>query len=98
MEKEIFISELGMRHRRFLRQHHKAIYIDLLTSGRLDDYLLEVDQRANEMKDRLTEQYKKRWGVNEELKAADMMKWVGMMNNINACVREVINSEVIYCL
>ena len=96
MEKEIYMGILADRHRRFLQTHHKRIYINLITTGQIDDYLMEVEERAQELRDRLTEQYKKKWGVTEELKANDMMKWVGLMNNINACVMEIVNKEVIY--
>ena len=98
MEKEFYMGILAYRHRRFLRTHHKRIYINLITTGQLDDYLMGVEERAQELRDRLTEQYKKKWGVTEELKANDMMKWVGLMNNINACVMEIVNEEVIYSI
>jgi hypothetical protein len=85
------------RHLRFIREHRRGFYTSLLTSGKLNSYLADIDQQAEEMFFRLVKQMAEKHGVNEELKAADQMAWVGRMNNISAAAREVVNAELIYC-
>ena len=86
----------GQRHRRYLQEHRKSVYTQLLTSGRLNSYLAEIDQQAQERMEILVEQMKQAQGVTEQLKAENAMEWVGRMNNIRACAREIVNAEIIY--
>ena len=85
----------GQRRRRYLKEHHRGIYYNLLTSCKLHDYLADINEEAEAMEDWLIEQYKEREGITEQLKAEDQMAWVGAMNNIMAQVREVIYAELI---
>lgn len=86
----------GQRHKRYLEEHKRAVYTTLLTSGKLNSYLADIDQQAEEMFLRLVEQMAEREGVTEQLKAEDQMKWVGLMNNIADKAREIVNTELIY--
>ena len=86
----------GQRHLRYIKQHRKVLYTDLLTSGKLNSYLTDIDKQAEEMFFRLVKQMAEREGVTEKLKAENQMKWVGFMNNIADRAREVVNAELIY--
>ena len=86
----------GQRHLRYLKQHRKVLYTNLLTSGKLNSYLADIDEQAEEMFFRLVNEYANRQGVTEQLKAENQLEWVGRMNNIRACVREVVENEIIY--
>ncbi len=95
-EKEQPIGLFGQRHLRYLKEHHKIIYTNLLTSGRLNAYLADIDRQAQERFETLTEQMKQAQGITEQLKAEDALEWVGRMNNIRVGVMEIINEEIIY--
>lgn len=84
------------RHLRYLKEHKRLMYLNLLTSGRLNEYLASVDEQAENMFSRLVKEYADRQGVTEQLKAENQLEWVGRMNNIQACVREIVNKEIIY--
>ena len=86
----------GQRHRRYLKNNHKALYTSLLTSGKLNGYLADIDRQAEEMFSRLVKQMATSESITETLKAADPMDWVGRMNNIRNRAREVVNAEIIY--
>lgn len=86
----------GQRHARHLKQHHKILYYNLLTSGKLNAHLAEIDRQAEEMFFRLVKQMAEREGVTEQLKAENQMEWVGKMNNILNSALEVINAKLIY--
>lgn len=86
----------GQRHARHLKEYHKVLYMNLLTSGKLHNYLVDVDKQAEDMFLQLVKEYADRQGVTEQLKAENPHEWIGRMNNIQACVREVVNNEVIY--
>lgn len=86
----------GQRHARHLKQYHKVLYMDLMTSGKLNSYLAEIDERAEDMFSRLVKEMAVRRGVTEQLKAADQMAWVGKMNAIRNSVMEIINNEIIF--
>lgn len=90
------IGVWGQRRLRFLKQHHRVLYYNLLTSGKLHDHLADIEERAQAMFLRLLEQYAWREGVTEQLKADDPMVWVRRMNNIKARVTEVVNAETVY--
>ena len=86
----------GQRHRRYLKNNHKALYTSLLTSGKLNGYLADIDWQAEEMFSRLVKQMATSESITETLKAADPMDWVGRMNNIRNRAMEVVNAEIIY--
>ena len=83
------------RHLRYLRNHRKVLYTNLLTSGRLNGYLVDIDKHAEEMFERLTRQMAIAEGVTERLKADNQMVWVGRMNSIRNRAIEIVNSELI---
>ncbi|HIU50254.1 MAG TPA: TnpV protein [Candidatus Limousia pullorum] len=86
----------GHRHKRYLQEHKRAVYITLLTSGKLNEYLADVDKQAEERFERLVEQMKQSQDITEQLKSENALEWVQKMNNIRACAIEVINNEIIY--
>ena len=90
------IGVWGQRHRRYLKEHLRATYAILFTSGKLNSYLADIDQQAQERLDTIIEQMARSQGITEALKAADQMTWVGKMNNIQASAMEIVNSELIY--
>ena len=90
------IGVWGQRHRRYLKEHRKATYATLLTSGRLNSYLAEIDRQAEEIFFRLVKQMAEAEDVTEQLKADNQMEWVGRMNNIRSRAMEIVNSELIY--
>ena len=95
-KKEKPIGLWGQRHLQYLKEHKQFIYLNLLTSGGLNEYLASVDEQAEDMFSRLVKEYAERQGVTERLKEENQLLWVQKMNNIQACVREVVNSEMIY--
>ena len=86
----------GQRHRRYLKEHHRATYATLLTGGKLNGYLADIDRQAEEMFSRLVKQMAETEGVTEQLKAGKQMEWVGRMNNIRNRAMEIVNNELIY--
>lgn len=86
----------GQRHLRYLKNYRKVLYADLLTSGKLNDYLADIDQQAEKMFKRLVKQIAAAEGVTEQLKATDQMAWVGRMNSIRNRAIEIVNSEIIF--
>ena len=86
----------GQRHARYLKQNRKVLYMNLLTSGKLNAYLANIDKQAQERFERLMEGMKKTQGITEQLKAENALEWVGRMNNIRACAMEIVNEEIIY--
>ena len=95
-EEQRFIGVWGQRHLRYLKEHKEAVYITLLTSGRLNSYLADIEEQAQERFERIVEQMKQAHGITERLKAENQMEWVARMNNIRACAREVVDNEMIY--
>lgn len=95
-EKEKPIGIWGQRHLSYIKEHKRLIYLNLLTSGRLNEYLASIDEQAEELFFRLVKEYADRQGVTERLKAENQFEWVGRMGNIRACAREVVNAEIIY--
>lgn len=89
------IGSWGQRHRRYLRQHKYGIYTALLLTGRLDDYLSDIDRQAEKMFARLVEQLAENEGITEKLKADDQMEWVRRMNSIFEQAREIVCIELI---
>ena len=95
-EKETVIGVWGQRHLRYLKEYRRVTYTNLLTSGRLNAYLADIDRQAQERFETLTEQMKQAQGITEQLKAENALVWVGRMNNIRACAREIVEREIIY--
>lgn len=86
----------GQRHLRYLKQHRKVLYTNLLTSGKLNSYLTDIDKQAEDMFLRLVIQMAEKEDVTEKLKAENQMEWVGRMNNIRSRAMEIVNAELIY--
>ena len=85
----------GQRHARYLKQHHRILYYNLLTSGKLNAHLAEIDRQVEEIFFRLIKQMANREGVTEQLKAENQMEWVRRMNNIRNIAAEIVNHELI---
>lgn len=90
------IGVWAMRHKRYLKQHHKVLYYNLLTNGKMNSYLADIEQQAQQLFLRLVKELAEKEKVTEELKATDMLLWVQKMNNIRNRAREIVNNEVIY--
>lgn len=90
------IGVWGQRHRRYLKEHRRTTYAILLTSGKLNSYLADIDRQAEELFSRLVKQMAEAEDVTEQLKADNQMEWVGRMNNIRSRAMEIVNSELIY--
>ncbi|MBE6811160.1 MAG: TnpV protein [Ruminococcaceae bacterium] len=86
----------GQRHGQYLKEHRKVTYTTLKVEGKLNRYLADIDKQAEEMYHRLIKEMAEKQGVTEQLKAEKPMEWVGLMNNIQACAREIVNREVIF--
>lgn len=95
-EKQANIGVWGMRHKRFLKENHRVLYANLMTSGKLVAYLDDIEQQATAMFLRLVKELAEKENVTEELKAADQMLWVKKMNNIRNRATEIVNAELIY--
>ena len=96
-KEERHIGVWGQRHRRYLKSHRRALYTSLLTSGKLNSYLADINRQAEELFSRLVKQMAEAEGVTETLKADDPMEWVGRMNNIRNRATEIINTGIILC-
>lgn len=96
IEEERPIGIWGQRNQRFLRQHRKALYTKLLTSGKLNGYLADLNEQAESMFLELVKQFAAREGVTEQLKDQDQMLWVQRMNNIRDRVNEIVNHDLIF--
>ena len=86
----------GQRHARYLKQHHKIIYINLLTSGKLNNYLVDIDNQAENLFLQLVKQLAESEDITEELKAKNQLEWVAQMNNVYNRAREIVNSKLIF--
>lgn len=95
-EKEANIGVWGMRHKRYLKQNHKVLYYNLLTSGKLNSYLVYIEQQAQDLFSRLVKDLAEKENVTENLKATDQMLWVRKMNNIRNRATEIVNADIIY--
>ena len=95
-EKEHKIGKYGLLHRDYIKLHKRGTYTTLLTDGRLNSYLHEIDVQANEMVEAIVANLARERGIDEELKASDALKWVAEMNNIKASAEEIVLREVIY--
>lgn len=95
-EDEQTIGVWGQRRMRYLKQHHRILYYNLLTSGKLYSHLADVEEQAQELFSRLVKELAEKEGITEQFKAADPMKWVRKMNNIREWATEVVNAEVVF--
>ena len=95
-EEEQPIGTWGQRHLDYLKQYRKVTYINLLTSGKLNAYLISIDRQAQERFERLIEGMKQAQGITEQLKSENALEWVGQLGNIRACAREIVNKEIIF--
>lgn len=97
-EKKANIGVWAMRHKRYLRQNHKVRYYNLLTSGKFNSYLADIEQQAQQLFLRLVKELAEQENVTEELKSTDMKLWVRMMNNIRNRATEIVNNDLIITL
>ena len=95
-EKQANIGVWGMRHKRFLKENHRVLYANLMTSGKLVAYLDDIEQQATAMFLRLVKELAEKENVTEELKAENQMLWVQKMTNIRNRATEIVNAELIY--
>lgn len=95
-EEEQSVGVWGQRHKRYLKEYRPALYNALLLSGKLNSYLVGIDQQAQEMMETLIQQMAKTQNLTETLKANDQMAWVGRMNNVQTSATEILNKELIY--
>lgn len=95
-KKEQPVGLWGQRHLQYLKEFRKNTYTTLLTSGKLNAYLADIDRQAQERFETLTEQMKRVQGITEQLKAESVLEWTGRMNNIRTCVIEIVNEEIVY--
>jgi hypothetical protein len=94
-EEQTEVGLWGQRHLRYIKQHRKVLYTNLLTSGKLNGYLADLDKQAEDMFFRLVKQMAEREGATEQLKAENQMEWVGRMNNIRSRATEIVNNDLI---
>lgn len=95
-EKRANIGVWGMRHKKFLKENHRVLYANLMTSGKLVTYLDDIERQATTMFLRLVKELAEKENVTEELKATDQMLWVQKMNNIRNRATEIVNAVLIY--
>lgn len=95
-EQKYSIGRFGRMHLDYLKNHRKIVYTRLLVTGKLNNYIHDIDVQAQEQYETLIKQYAKAQGVTEQLKAENQLEWVGRMNNIKACAEEVILKEIVY--
>ncbi len=95
-EKEANIDVWGMRHKRYLKQNHKVLYYNLLTSGKLNSYLADIEQQAQQLFLRQVKDLAEKENITEKLKSENQMLWVQKMNNIRNQATEIVNAEIIY--
>ena len=84
----------GQRHLRYIKQHRKILYTNLLTSGKLNDYLFEIDKYAESLFESLFPLYKHKYGVTEQLKATNQQEWINRSNSVMGMIREILNQEI----
>ena len=96
-EESRHIGVWGQRHLRYLKQHRKVLYSELLISGKLNSYLADINEQAEEMFSRLVKQLAEKEGLTEALKAENQMLWVQRMNNIRSAAMEIVANDLIYC-
>ena len=95
---KVEIGVFGQRHKRYLKEHHRLIYFNLLTSCKLAAYLADIDSQANEMFDLLVRQLSEKENISEQLKAENLMEWTRKMNAIRLTSNEIVNKEIFFTL
>mgnify|MGYP006343504019 FL=1 len=95
-EEQRVVGVWGQRHLRYLKEYRRLLYLNMLTSGRLNGYLADIEEQAQKRFERIVEQMAESEGITEQLKANDQVAWVGEMNNIWSRARAVVNAELIY--
>ena len=95
-EKEIEIGIWGQRHARYLKEHHKVVYYELLTSGKLNEYLADLNEQAEEMFFRLVKELAENESITDALKAENQILWIQRMNAVQATATEIVNNDLIY--
>lgn len=95
-EEQKSVGVWGQRHLRYIKEHKRVFYANLLTSCKLNSYLADIDKQAQERLETFTEQMKQAQSITEQLKAENALEWVERMNNIRACAMEIVNEEIIY--
>jgi hypothetical protein len=95
-EEQRVVGVWGQRHLRYLKEYRRLLYLNMLTSGKLNDYLADIEEQAQERFERLVEQMKQAQGITEQLKVENVLEWIGRMNNIQVCAREIVDKEIIY--
>ena len=95
-EPETALGKYGLLRRKYLKEHRKVLFTNLLTSGKLNEHLSEIDRTAKQRMEQLVTEMARTEGVTEELKAADPMKWVGLMNSLRNAAEETVLAELIY--
>ena len=93
---KVKIGAFGQRHKHYLKEHHRLIYFNLLTSCKLAAYLADIDSQANEMYDLLVRQLSEKENLTEQLKAENLLEWTRKMNTIRLTATEIVNREIIY--
>lgn len=96
-EEKRLIGIYGQRRRVYLKKHHRVLYFNLLITGKLNDYLADLNEQAEAMFSRLVKQLSEKEGVTEALKAENQMLWVQRMNNIRSAAMEIVANDLIYC-
>ena len=86
----------GQRHLRYLKQRRKVLYINLLTSGKLNSHLAELNNQAEDMFFRVVKQLAEKEGVTEKLKAENQLEWVALMNSVRARATEIVNTDIVF--
>ncbi|NBK79578.1 TnpV protein [bacterium D16-76] len=95
-QRSVVLGKYASLRRKYLKEHHRVLYYNLLTSCKLEEHLAEVEQRATSMEEILVQQMAEKQGVTERLKAEDMMAWVRKMNNLRNSAQEIVLAEVVY--
>lgn len=95
-EDNSWVGKYGLMRERFLQEHKHNLYMTLYLSGKLTKHLLDINEQAQNQVDEIVYTTAKAEGCNEDLKAKDQMKWVGLMNNYKACAEEVVLREFVY--
>ena len=95
-EEPRFVGVWGQRHLQYLKEYRMTVYLELLMSGRLNRYLADIEEQAQDRFETIVEQMKQAQGITEQSKVDNALKWVSRMNNIQACAREIVDREMIY--
>ncbi|MDD3139426.1 MAG: TnpV protein [Lachnospiraceae bacterium] len=93
---EVILGKWSQMRKDYLKNHHKILYYNLLTKGKMTEHLAQTQQRAMELEESLVKKMSIEMGLTEELKATNMMKWVQMMNNLRQSAQEIVKEQVIY--